>query len=225
VIDADTWHAYLATRTVRRPQRRTQRSPYLLSGLVKCMFPLEQGPCGAGMTGGRFNKGTLPMFRCNAMTQTHAHRRGYVGMRAVEEEVIRWLQVEAQGVDVRKAARTDRPTRRPQIDVDVLARELVGLQRQLVELTRQLARRVIPEAAYVTARDEIDAAMEALSQRHAQAVLDAREPVERARLAASLLGDWPALLVEERREILGRLILRVDVVPGRRPAGIEIIPR
>lgn len=225
VIDAETWQAYLASRVVRRPLKRVERSPYLLSGLVRCGHVLDDGSvCGSSMTGGKFNKGTLPMFRCGAMVRTHRHRRGYVPMATVEKAVLDWLQDVASKVNEAKAVdRADRrPVRRRQLDADALARELVALERQLVELTRQLAREVIPESAYIAARDDIEASRTALRERHARAVLDGKEPVNSAPLAAALLQDWDVLLVEERRAILRRLVDHVVVtrVGGRPKASV-----
>lgn len=227
IIDAATWEAYQAARQLRRSyqQRRVQRSPYLLSGMVRCVYQMPGRACGSPMTGGTFRRGSQSMFRCIAVAAGRAHPGGYVAMSTVEQEVLAWLRREAGRVN----RESDRRRGRQQVinvrrvEADAVARDILDLDRQLANLTRQLGREVIPESAYAAARDEIVEAKRVLAERHARAVL-ATKATDPRPVAADLLRDWPTLHVAERREILRQLITRVDVAPGRPRARVRVVP-
>ena len=87
----------------------------------------------------------------------------------------------------------------------------------------QHVRGIIPENAFVAARDEItrdrDRASAALLAAEAEIV--ATPSRERVR---SLLEDWDVLPVAQRRAALKELVHRIEVTPGRPASTIEIIP-
>src|SRR4030095_6475427 len=95
VITPAEWEEYLSRRETRRVNRRTERSPYLLSGLIRCT-------CGARMNAGQFGADRKPKYRCKAAAEKQAHSGGYVMVEYVEHEVFEWLEEVAQ--DVTKAA-------------------------------------------------------------------------------------------------------------------------
>jgi DNA invertase Pin-like site-specific DNA recombinase len=228
IIDQALWDTYRAMRVVRRPLKRVERSQYLLSGLVRCGYVHADGSvCGSHMTGGKFQQGRLRMFRCWSKIAYRAHPRGYVAMSTVEGEVMRWLELEAARLDADPRLRAP-AVRRLASEAKMLEREILDLDRQLVELTKQLGRRVIPEMAYEAARDEIGAVKRQLEERHARALLREQAPADAGPLARQLLGDWDALLVEERRAILRQLIDRVEVRPvtdaPRGPLDVRVVP-
>ncbi|WP_434080386.1 recombinase family protein [Sanguibacter sp. Z1732] len=85
VIDRGLWEAYQVSRAGRRVRRSSERSQYLLSGMVRCA-------CGAGMTGGQFGAGRVAKFRCKAAADQGRHGGGYATMHLVEDEVLAWLR-------------------------------------------------------------------------------------------------------------------------------------
>jgi DNA invertase Pin-like site-specific DNA recombinase len=229
IIDLPTWEAYQAARASRRTLRRTERSQYLLSGLMRCMHPLPDGsPCNSPMGGGQYGSQRQPKFRCLAVAQQRRHTGGYVTMQLAEREVFAWLQraaadVDASGDDVRKRSPGRRRSAR---QAGVLAREIIELEKQLNNLTALLARGVVPEPAYIASRDEIQEDIARLREQHAHAVL-AVTAAETPTVAAALLDDWQAdaLTVAEKRAVLRRLIERVEVRPGRPRAELRIVAR
>jgi DNA invertase Pin-like site-specific DNA recombinase len=226
VIDEDTWAVYRAARISRRTLRRSERSQYLLSGMMRCQHVLEDGtPCGSSMGGGQFGSSHAPKFRCLASAAERRHPGGYVMMRVAEAAVFDWLGVLAAEVDETSEKVQARSPGRARVkrDADVIARELAVLDEQLVTLTMQVSRRIVPESAYVAARDQIDAERAALSGRHAQAMLSA-DRMDGGPVAAELLRHWDVLSQEERRAILRTLIRYVEVVPGRPKSVATVVP-
>jgi site-specific DNA recombinase len=223
VIDEALWLEYLAARASRRVLRSSERSPYLLSGMVRCMADVDGRPCGSPMSGGRWR---IEKFRCIAAVAQHRHAGGQVSMNVVEDAVVEWLRVRAARFDAAAQARAGavRAVDRRHVDAERVAREIAALDQQLTRLTVQLARDVIPQAAYVAARDEIAAQRRALEERHGRLTLSARSTADAGPLAADLMRDWPVLPVEVRRGMLRRLIARVEVTPGRPQAVVRVVP-
>lgn len=227
VIDPGTWEAYLAARAARRTHRRSERSTYLLSGMLRCHYLLEDGsPCGSPMGGGQFGWQRTPKFRCIATAAERRHIGGYVTMAVVEDELRGWLaRVESGEINPttdRKRAGKNLPDLR-RLDVDAIGREILALDKQLATATRQHLREVIPEAAYLQVRDEIEEAKRVLEERHAQALAAVRASVDSCPIAAQLLEDWDDLLVPERRAILRKLVDHIEVVPGRPRSTVRVV--
>ena len=178
------------------------------------------------MGGGQYGHARQPKYRCLAVAQRRAHAGGYVTMALAEAEVHDWLVQLSRAVDeVATQARDRAPARaRRRRDADAIAREITQVEQQLQRLTVQHARGVVPEAAYLAARDEIEADRARLVERHAQAGV-AAAPAAVGPLAAQLVADWEAgvLSVAERRAVLRRLVARVEVRPGRPRAAVSII--
>jgi len=228
VIDDAVWTAYRAARAARRTRRRAERSQYLLSGLVRCWHPLENGlPCRSPMGGGQFGHRHEPKYRCLAMAARRLHSGGYVTMHLVEAEVLDWLRGVAdelnQAADA-AAAEQARAARRRH-DAAQLTREVVELDKALVrlEVNRAAAPDAMPTAVYEAARDELLERRNAVEQRRLTAEAESREgrPV---RTAARLLAEWGELPVDERRGMLRELIARIQVTPGRPRSAVEIVP-
>lgn len=219
VITRDEWAQYQAARAVRRTYRTSERSVYVLSGLVRCA-------CGSSMTAGQFGAARTPKFRCKAAHEKRAHQGGYVMMHLVEEAVLRWLREHAEDIETHAAAQTALADRATDITADArkAARQVVQLEEQLTRLTIRLSEGTVPESAYIAARDEITARLE-----RAQARVEAAERT-RARLpgsageARALLDAWEILGVAQRREALRRLISHVLVEPGRPRARVVVVP-
>lgn len=221
LIDAELWRAYCAARDGRRRTVNTERSQYLLSGMVRCS-------CGSSMTAGQYGARREPKYRCKAAKEQGRHAGGYVMAGFVEAAVLDWLRevaddVEA-AVDLSLAAAAKSSRRRD--DAGMLERELASLDDQLVRLTVDLASGLVPEAAYVAARDLIAGKREVVQARLAELQRLAAAPrSDRPQAAAAaLLRDWDLLPVPQRREALRRLVARVVVTPGRPRALVEVVP-
>lgn len=221
LIDQVTWEAFNAARGRRRVSSNTERSQYLLSGLVRCA-------CGSAMNAGLYGHAREPKYRCKAARDEGRHPGGYVMARFVEQHVVAWLEEVAADVehasDLALAAVAKVARRRE--DARALGREVAALDAQLVRLTRQLVEERVPEAAFEAARDGILADRAALEERRAVAVREAGAAAAAwpQEAATALLSDWDTLSVPARREALHRLIARIVVTPGRPRGVIDIVP-
>lgn len=217
LITAETWEAYQEARQRRRTYRRTERSEYLLSGLVRCS-------CGSSMVAGQFGHGRVAKYRCKAAKEKRTHTGGYITASLVEQRVYDWLVEYAAEVQAasNRAARA-RPRRRdidPTIALEarharVLAKiDRLGLQLIETDMPRDSYARLL--STLTAERDGIE--RDLLTHR----VHQRSTPIT---VLPDLLTNWDRLDIAPRRELLRRLIDHVEVTPGRPVGTIEIVPR
>jgi site-specific DNA recombinase len=225
VIDAGLWARYQATRTARRVTRSSERSQYTMSGMLRCVTPVDGEPCGSPMGGGQFGHARVEKYRCIAAAAERRHPGGYVMTTVVEDAVKDWLRERAGRVDrlSERARAKVHAVETRRLDAEAVAREVIALDQQLTRLTLQFSRDVIPESAYVAARDEVAFAKGELEVRHAKLLLAAQES-DAGPLAADLLMDWEVLSPGERRTLLRKLVRVVEVLPGRPRSEVNVIP-
>jgi DNA invertase Pin-like site-specific DNA recombinase len=225
VIDADTWAAYRRARFQRHTMPpRTVEPVYPLTGLMFCadcgysMYPAtHQGQSGFDYVCGR--------YRSTGLGRSVRTRRA-----RVEQAVLAWLADIAEDVETssRAARAGERIRLRAHVDATIAAREVGDIDKQLTTLTRQLAREVIPESVYITARDELMTeraqAQKALDLAIAGADVPARPPRD---VAVNLVENWDILSVRVRRTLLAQLVRGVLVMPSPgppRPSPVLIVP-
>jgi site-specific DNA recombinase len=224
IIDEATWTAYLGARAARRTHRGSERSQYLLSGLVRCVMPLGRGKrCMSPMGGGQFGHAHTPKYRCLAVANERRHQGGYVTMTVVESEVRK--QVDEAATELRDEA-TPLLIRRPKSsrkrDAQALAREITALEKALTKLTVDHARGIVPDGAYSSARDEIQQEQKRYADQ--LAIVEAElVDTDRSELVISLSENWDTYSVEHRKALLRKLIERIEVLPGRPRSTVEII--
>lgn len=208
VIGAEEWEAYLSARDERRPKRSSERSRYLLSGLVRCS-------CGSAMNGGAFGRQRTLTYRCGAAASRGVHKNHYPKMAELEAIVLGWLASLASEIDDASvsAARVAASQVRATSDGEKLNRELLSVTAQLEALTREYLKGVIPESTYVALRDELVAQQESLGARQRASRVASRRP-DVATLAGSLIERWDEDDVETRRAALRELIRHVVVEPA-----------
>lgn len=223
LIDQPTWEAFRSARESRRGHANTERSQYVLSGLVRC------GHCGAAMVAGQYGAQRTAKYRCSAAKESGTHTGGYVMASFVEAEVIRWLHEVASdvtGAADRAQASAARVERR-QTDADLLRREIAAVDKTATDLTLALVEGRVEQAAYDLAYARLAGQREQLQERLRRAARDAVMPTAAmpAASAAALLEQWGVLDVARRRQLLRGLVDRVVVTSGRPRATVEIVPR
>jgi site-specific DNA recombinase len=218
LIGEDLWQAYLDSRETRRAVApRTERSQYLLSGMVRCAY------CGRPMVANtvaytRRHGGSR--YRCKTSTEKgpEACRGGYVKISVVEDAVIEHVRQMAAAVD-HVAEETEVDTGRVVSLVHEeqrLARELGRVDEALTRLAVQDAEHPLPPPVYAKARAELVDRVEGLQRSLDAAQREQRRAVgDRAVVAAGLLEEWDELAVSVRREVLRGLIDCVIVRTGR----------
>lgn len=222
VIDDDLWQAYLDARRLRaaRPAR-TERSQYLLSGLVRC------GRCGGPMVAGQYGEQRAPKYRCRTGKEMGPElcTGGYVMASYVERAVYDWLVDLAGEVQHRRDVELAAAARvtAAQSESDRLARAIARVDKELRQLALSNAATPLPPSVYADAvagvmrrRDELEAA------REAAAVSARRAPSDPVGIAQDLLGAWDDRPVEHRREVLRDLIAPVRVWTGRPRARVVV---
>lgn len=217
VISDDEWADYLEARARRRVYRRTERSEYLLSGLLRCA-------CGSSMTAGQFGANRAPKYRCKAGKEKRAHSGGYVTASFVEDHVYQWL------VDRQEKARAARDAAkveaRPRPVVDPTAAIRAEITRTIAAIDRTTSRAIeleIPRDAYQRQLAPLTAKLEALEAE--ERALDARQRKPLVALTVDVITDWHDLEIPQRRELLRAVIDHVIVTPGHPRATFEVIPR
>lgn len=215
LIDATQWQAYVDARAARRAiPPRSQRSQYVLSGMVRC------ARCGHPMVAGQFGAERAPKYRCKTGKESGpaACAGGYVMESFVLSHVMGFLEEVAAGVDRRRTELEPLMTHRSVIKVeeDVLARRILQADEALTRLALQHAETPLPDAVYRRARSELLEKAEALTRSLEVAQREGRRAVDdRPQVARDVLDGWDRRPVTVRREILRGLIDCVLVTTGR----------
>jgi DNA invertase Pin-like site-specific DNA recombinase len=197
IIDRPTWDAYQVEREARRTQgRKPRQRAHMLSQLMIC-------ECGARMsgkgsvTGGKWYGGYL----CGSTLNGHP-QRAYVSARRVEPAIENWILTFDPDLE---------PTTVPsRAERDRLNREVNALQVELTNLTRQLGKGIIPEAAYVTAVAEIEAAI-AAHDANLQRLRAVKSPPSAVELG-ELREAWPEMSTPEKNRAARQLLTRIEVL-------------
>lgn len=154
LIDKETWAAYLRHAEDVRDRWPRERNPtYRLTGLLIC------GHCGAPAAHvPSYQKVPGARLLCKAHKVDAARCRSLWVLTADVETAVRdWVAEQVAGHDTAYTARLARQARREQetADVDALTRDRAALDRQLLTLTDQVSRLLIPEDTYTRLRDEL----------------------------------------------------------------------
>lgn len=218
VITTDQWQRYLAAKEIRSYlPSRVKSSPYVLSGLVKCAI------CGNTMAA-RPDRYRKNWYRCKAKTLLRCPN-AMVRVEAVEAEVLDWLREIVDDIDAatevneRQQVRIDQASKK----AETLRRQITDLDKALTAATVKNVQGLIPDDAYVAARDELTGKrarlMQELEQYESTTVATPRFDAAEYQ---GLLAEWDILPVEARREMLRRLLSRIRV--WGRPVKVKPIP-
>lgn len=219
VITVEEWEDYQAARRRRAITRGSERSQYLLSGLVRCS-------CGSTMNAGLFGWQRAPKYRCKAAQEKAAHTGGYVMAGVLETAVLDWMR--GLVADLTAATNTtveiEAKRERTQLNIGRLHAEVTAAEQAITRLTVQYAEGKIPEIAYTSALPELETKRDRLLARITAAEAEARTLPASVEQVSDLLAVWDILGVEQRREALRGLISHVKVFPGRPKSRVEVIP-
>ncbi|MGO3234787.1 recombinase family protein [Agrococcus casei] len=208
VIDHDTWRAYVARRKASSGRRTRARSPYLLTGLLRC------GDCGGRMHG-KFTDGRATYTCSTASTTTGVRKVSVVAWR-VDQYVEQWLFSYSADADAQIAARARGTARRR--DSEFITRRaharLAKADERLSSLTIKLVDGTISDDAYKIAAEAIRADRASAEEALQQA---APNPVEEQAVTPprDLAALWPDISTEHRALLLRPLVDHVVVDPAR----------
>lgn len=215
VITEEQWTEYQVRRETRRVHRNSERSSYLLSGLIRCS-------CGSPMNAGLFGQARQPKYRCKAASEKRAHTGGYVMCSYVEGVVLATLlewekDINAEGETALKlvAAEADAGEKAHRLES-----KLAKVGERLDQLTIRLLDGTVPPTTYQRVRDDLLAEQEELTSSLAATKLTVAKPA--MAFLPDLLSNWPIYPLEKKRDILSRIITHVEVQPGRPRAVVTV---
>lgn len=210
IITPEQWQAYERTRAERATTAPRSRVPVSrLAGVVIC------AGCARPMQLQASNRTPRSAFVCR--TNRSAGEKvcpapAWVRRAACEDAVQEWLQGIADEFDSGLEVGPAQPV--SQVRKDRLARRIVSADEALAHLTVDRARRLVPEVAYVAARDALLA-----EQSTAQAELDRLSGPDLSEIpgaATTLLDLWNTAAPHETARLVKDL-LRVRVARGQGP--------
>lgn len=214
IITSAEWAAFLEARARRSVYRRTERSEYLLSGLVRCA-------CGSSMTAGQFGEARQAKYRCSDAHKKRTHAGGYVTASFVEAAVFEWLL--AYQRDLSEISRR----RAEEVKLRAVISPAEQITQRLDRLASKVARLHDLYADGGMTREEHQVAIESLRDEQAKlrvALQGAEAAAARphVQILPDLINRWDELPIPKRRELLRALIEVVVVTPGRPRATIFI---
>ncbi len=219
VITADEWADYQAARQRRRTHRTSERSVYLLSGMVWCA-------CGAKMNAGQFGWQRVPKFRCKAAAEKRAHPGGYVSAHVLDDAIRDWLRGKVD--DATEVTTADAGLREKQkqaaSNLAKLGASLTRTEQALTRLTVSFGEGVLDLDAYRAASNDLKAKRDGLRASINAAEADRRAAPVSVEAIRRLLDDWDILAVEQRREALRGIVRQVVVKPQRPKSTVTIVP-
>jgi DNA invertase Pin-like site-specific DNA recombinase len=214
IVDEALWQRYLDARKARAGEApRVIGARYAFTGLVFCEA------CGWRMSHATEKASRASqhgVYRC--MNYQHCPSRVTVSEARIERAVLDFLPTVAADVDA-KAATTKGVESTQRAEHDRLQRVAIDAAAALTQLTKDFARRLIPEDVYVETRDELIG--ERVAAEHAATLLtDTRaKAAARRRFALDTLATWPHATEPERNALLREIavvhVLRLDGAPPR----------
>lgn len=214
LIDEHEWARYLRRREERAVHRRTERSEYLLSGLVHCA-------CGGTMQAGQHTR-TGQRLRCRAAAEYGAHKGGYIQAHFVEAAIRETLTDLAAEVSERAGDAQPAPAR-----AGAALAQLEKEQEKILSSLTRLAMRLVDETisldVHERARREYDDRLTRITRELDDERARLADPAPTRKVLHDLARDWDFLPVAQLRETLGQVLQSVIVTPGDRI--IAVSPR
>lgn len=219
VIAEYEWKDYLAARDRRRVHRGSERSTYMLSGMVRC-------ECGSSMVAGQFGWKRVPKFRCKAAAEKRAHDGGYVTAHVLDNEVKVWLQNVVSDLSEVATAEAGLQSKRSQASANLskLGASLMRTEQAITRLTVSFAEGILSDGAYRSAVKELEEKRDGLTTTIKSAESERRSIPVSVEVVQALLDDWDIIGIEQRREMLRGLVRHVVVKPQRPRSEVTVVP-
>lgn len=216
VISEGEWLQYRARRDARSTRNRAETSDYAYSGLLRCH-------CGASMGGAALLKPNGVRYRryvCTKGQQKGGHSVS-VSDRHVEKAVLAWLGQIAGEIDAK--ASTLEPPKASGIEkkASQLAADIAKNQLRLDNLTLKYLDGEVSAEVHERLKAKLGAEKSALEAR--LRLVEANSTVKPAQIVPKLLETWPQLPARGKREILSRLVAKIQL--HERESGAETGPR
>jgi hypothetical protein len=223
VIGPEVWQAFLdRVQDRRKTPPRLRDAAYPFSGLLWC------GGNGHRLTVTKDPGGVA--YRCTRRQEARSCPGVYVRQAVIEETVLGWLGQWVANIEAHAtiaAARAQAVTR-TQAQSGDLAEQEASLQRRLARLMARWADdgQMEPEAYELARKPLLERLGTVREQMQAARRAETANTGPYVPVAAGLLDEWDTFPPAQRRELLSRLIRRVEVyrTKPRQPAAIRIVP-
>jgi DNA invertase Pin-like site-specific DNA recombinase len=204
VISEAEWLQYRARRDARGGRPRAEASDYAYSGLVRC-------PCGGRMAGACIVRRGVPYQRyiCIIGQQKGTHKASTVSDRYVEEAVLAWLSQIAEEIDAKASTLEPRRDTGMGRKVAQFSTELSKNRLRIDGLTLKYLDGEVSTEVYSRMKVKLEGEKEALEAR--LRMVEANSSVQPAKIVPQLLENWPKLPARGKREILSRLVDRIEL--------------
>ncbi|MEB0001639.1 recombinase family protein [Cryobacterium sp. RTC2.1] len=223
----DGAHERIVTREVYDEYMRLRAERAFIPARLKMPFTSFAGLITCTHCGWRYvhhlNKGRLGQYRCgNSQDCPSPHT---VSSARLDGLILDWLPEYAGAVNAH-AASTATGRAAAGVERDRLNRIAIDADKALIQLSIDRARRIIPEATYIAARDELTAERDAAQRRSGEMVKTRAESAQRRKVALDLFEAWPLMTGTERNNVL-RDLARIHISapdPGTRAVTVKIWP-
>ncbi|ASN39026.1 hypothetical protein CGQ24_08350 [Arthrobacter sp. 7749] len=211
VITESEWAEYLTRRAARHITRSGTNSSYLLTGMLYC------GNCNGRMFGTTRHPNYY--YRCHSCARVRSRPGVTISGAKSESAVLDWLKGLAK--EINKAA--DAVPAPPPIKSDplpALRRTLIKASNRLDTLTMKFLDGTIPEDTYERMRDTIIGEREATEARIREEELAQAKP--ESSFVPGLVENWDELPIHVKRDLLSRVVGRVEVEPSPRANVVNV---
>ncbi|WP_411732153.1 recombinase family protein [Paeniglutamicibacter sp.] len=206
ITDAE-WTEYQTRRDARRINRSGENTQYLLTGMIYCKH------CNKKMYGSRGNNSSSQYnYRCLTTNQVLPHDGGSISGPRAEAAVLDWIHGLAADIN-RAAEQAPVPAAPKSNPLPALRRSLLKVSSRLDTLTAKFLDGTIPQDTYERMRDALLGEREATERRIREGELDEVKPA--ASLVPGLLENWDLLPLHTKRDLLTRVVGRVEVEYSR----------
>jgi hypothetical protein len=177
------------------------------------------------MHGGQFGNGKIPGYRCAAVGSKGSHRGGVIQENVAEKAVMGWLSGLADAIDTETAAKIGNKTPKPASEgaKTRLQKAIRQDTARLDTLTLKMLDGTVDQATYERLKTQLDTSTRAKEVQLRAITSAERHPV--TQIIPDLLGSWGTLPLEVRRDLLSRLVERIEVGPRGSVPRAVIVPR
>ena len=205
IISEGEWLQYRAKRDSRSKRTRAEASEYPYSGLVRCH-------CGGSMSGSTVQKENgvrYERYVCTSAQQKGSHKATTVSVSYVEEAVLAWLGHIAAEVDAKASTLEAPKTPNMARKIGQLRAELTKNMLRLDKLGVRYLDDEFSTEEFGRLKGQFEGEKSALEAR--LRLLEANASVKPAQIVPQLLEKWPTLPPRGKREVLSRLVSRIQL--------------
>ncbi len=212
VITDQEWKAFRVARGAKSRPGLASPAKYMLTGFIRC------GDCDSPMHSTKLGVRTGYGYVCSTWAQRRTCRCVSVTRAKAERAAFLFLEHLAADVDS-ESKRTATATERRVVlksESQDLSRRLAKADERMARLTSGWTEGLVPDSAYITTRDEIQALKAKLTQQLAESESAVQRVPARPSVPPGLIPAWHRMPTDRQRTFLRTVVSKVRII---RPAG------